>query len=150
MASLKIWLSAVILCTSFFSYGQNKPLKFKTKNITVSKTVLKVAIADNDYKRARGMMFVEKWSKYQGMLFIFDKAQTRSFWMRNTLLPLSLGFYDAQKRLIETFDLTPPISLAQVTVDKAVSSEPAKYVLEVPQGWFKKHEITKGSILKGI
>lgn len=111
---------------------------------------LKVAIADDSFKRSRGMMFVDSWKKYQGMIFIFDKAQIRSFWMRNTILPLSLGFYDANKKLIETVVLNPPISLAQVTVDKAVSSEPAKYVLEVPQGWFKKHGVTKGSVLKGI
>ncbi len=95
-------------------------------------------------------MFVSKWDKYQGMIFIFDNDQKRSFWMRNTLLPLSLGFYDGKKKLLEIKDLSPAKSLAQKEVESVQSSEKARYVLEVPQGWFKKNKVEIGSGFKGL
>ncbi len=146
MGLLKIWLS----CSIFVFSASAEEIKFQTKQIVVQGVPLKVAIADDTAKRTRGMMFVSKWDKYQGMLFLFEDDQIRSFWMRNTLLPLSLGFYDSEKKLIEVKDLNPAKSLAQKVVESARSSKKARYVLEVPQGWFKKNEVLVGSSFKGI
>ncbi len=152
MDSLKIWLSLILIAlpVSSFSTEQHSQIKFRTKSIVVQNIRIKVAVADSPKKRERGLMFVENWNAYQGMIFVFEKSQVRSFWMRNTLLPLSLGFYDSRKRLIEVRKLNPAKSLAQRTVDQVKSSRPAQYVLEVSQGWFKKNKIKVGSKLQGI
>lgn len=106
-------------------------------------------IADTEAKREQGMMFKTTWPKNaKGMLFIFEDQNRRSFWMKNTLLPLSLGFFDSEGVLLETASMDPPKSLAQVKIDRVLSLKPAKYVLEVPKGWFKKEGVKAGSKLR--
>lgn len=152
MGLLRVCLSLVFIGLPFksFSIEEKSKTVFLTKSIVVQDVVLKVALADSPEKRRRGLMFVENWKAYQGMIFVFDKSKVRSFWMRNTLLPLSLGFYDAKKQLIETRKLNPAKSLAQQNVDQVKSNVPARYVLEVPQGWFKKNKIRLGSKIQGL
>lgn len=142
MALLKIWFSLAVYAAG--------PLQFTTKKINVQNLSIKVAVADTVEKRRQGLMFVGNWDAYQGMVFIFSSSRTRTFWMKNTLLPLSLGFYDKNKKLFEIKKLSPAKSLAQKTVERVQSSKPARYVLEVPQRWFEKNKVQIGSSLEGI
>jgi len=124
-------------------------IKFKTKLVSVGTKKINVWIADTESKRSHGMMFKTKWpEKIQGMLFVFEGENRRSFWMKNTFLPLSLGFFDSRRVLLETASMDPPKSLAQLRVDRVLSSNAAKYVLEVPKGWFKKEKIKAGAKLR--
>ena len=107
-----------------------------------------MAVADDGLKRQHGLMHRSSWGDIQGMLFIFDNEAPRSFWMKNTLLPLSLGFFGEDFKLQEIQDLNPPKSLLQKHVDRAFSKNPARYVLEVPQGWYKRNSIKPGAKLK--
>ncbi|MCX7674439.1 MAG: DUF192 domain-containing protein, partial [Bdellovibrionaceae bacterium] len=66
-----------------------------------------VEIADNDDKRQHGLMFRRELPKDRGMLFIFPDEALRHFWMKNTFIPLSLGFFDKNRKLIEIADLPP-------------------------------------------
>ncbi len=140
-----------ILCSfSMLFAAVDKKISFKTKKIIVQDVSIKVAVADTVGKRAQGLMFVNNWDEYEGMLFVFKNSRVRYFWMKNTLLPLSLGFYGSNKKLFEIKKMNPAESLGQENVDRVYSLKAAKYVLEVPQGWFKKHKITIGSSFKGI
>ena len=75
------------------------------------------------------------------MLFIFEKDQILSFWMKNTPHPLSIAYIDSKGKIRDIFDMTP-YSLASV-----VSTVSVRYALEVPQGWFDKVGIKKGDIV---
>lgn len=131
------------------SVSAETKLSFGTKKIKVRNLSLNVMIADDDQKRTKGMMFIEAWPKNTGgMLFIFPTETTRSFWMKNTILPLSLGFFNSKGLLVEMADMNPAKSLAQVDVDRIQTKSKAKYVLEVPQGWFKKNQIKLGAKLR--
>lgn len=143
MVLLKIFFSCVLA----YSAPQET---FQTRKIKVGHIALKVAIADTTAKRTQGLMFVENWDKYSGMLFLFPSSRKRVFWMKNTFLNLSLGYFDENKRLFEITDLHPPKSLAQTKVERARSGKPAKYVLEVPMGWFDKNKVQIGATLEGI
>ncbi len=140
-----------ILCSFFiFFTAADQKIEFETKKIIIQGVSIKVAIADTAQKRKQGLMFVDNWDKYQGMLFSFKKDRVRYFWMKNTFLPLSIGFYGSDKKLFEIKKMNPAKSLAQKNVARVYSSKAAKYVLEVPQGWFKKHKIVIGSSFKEI
>ena len=67
-----------------------------------------------------------------GMLFVFDREQQLSFWMRNTLIPLSIAYIDAEERIIDIQDMQP------LDETRHPSAEPAMYALEVNQGFFEE------------
>jgi len=137
------FLTLLLLGCSLSSATDKGP-DFKVKNITLGSKKLKVAIADTRKKRNYGLMHRKSWGEWQGVLFVFNNESKRSFWMKNTLLPLSIGFLNSEGVLLEFHDMNPPKSVFQKTVDRAFSKWPAKYALEVPQGWFKKHNIKAG------
>jgi uncharacterized membrane protein (UPF0127 family) len=74
----------------------------------------------------------------RGMLFIFDRDQIMSFWMKNTLIPLSIAFISKDGRILEIRDMEP---LNETPVR---SSRSARYALEAPQGWFDRAGIKAG------
>ncbi len=73
-----------------------------------------------------------------GMLFIFDKSEKLSFWMKNTYIPLDIGYFDENKRLIEVHQMKPQ------SLEPVESSRKAKYALEMNKGWFEKRKIKNG------
>lgn len=110
--------------------------------IQIGKEVLTVEIADTPASRARGLMGRKELPEGQGMLFIYQKTERLCFWMKNTLIPLSVAFFDEDKACINILDMDPPIGEPLI---KYRSTAPARYALEMPQGWFEKHGIYRGT-----
>lgn len=108
---------------------------------------LTVEVALTESEQQKGLMFRKSLASGQGMLFVFSSEQPRQFWMKNTLIPLSIAFIDAKKTIFQVSDLKPMKTLIQKEIDRAESIKPAKYVLEVPQGWFLTNKIGVGSTL---
>ena len=105
---------------------------------------VKAEIADTDESRQFGFMERKKIPDGTGMLFVFDRDQVLSFWMKNTPHPLSIAYIDSRGKIRNIYDMTP-FSLASV-----VSTVSVRYALEVPQGWFEKVGIKVGDIVEGI
>ena len=103
--------------------------------------VMQLEIARTDEERSRGLMFRENLDDGEGMLFIFDRDQILSFWMKDTLIPLSIAFISSDGIILEIWDMEPG-NLIPVR-----SSRSARYALEVPQGWFNKVDIGIGDKL---
>lgn len=120
---------------------------FKKQTILVGSKKIIVEVADTDPKREYGLMFVTTLPKDQGMLFIFDRPTPLSFWMKNTLIPLAIAYFDTSKKLIEVLEMEPA-SLVQRAPPSYPSSRPAQYALEMNKGWFKAHHVPKGALLK--
>lgn len=117
---------------------------FGTKQIQVANTVLTVEIADTPEKTAQGLLYRKSMSDKSGMLFIFPESEVRHFWMKNTFIPLSIGFFDDQRVLLEVQDMEPVKSEMESRPPTYNSQKPAKYCLEVNRGWFQKHKIKVG------
>jgi uncharacterized membrane protein (UPF0127 family) len=89
-----------------------------------------------------GMMWRTNMPENEAMLFVFGNAQPRAFYMRNTRVPLSLAYISPDGVIQEIHDLQP---LNETSVPSL--AENIQYVLEVPQGWFKRHNISVGTLL---
>ena len=104
-------------------------------------------IADTGDKRAQGLMFIEKIAADRGMLFVFEKEEPLGFWMKNTLIPLSIGFFDAHGNLIDVQEMKIANSLMDLDPPTYQSRGPAAFALEMNTGWFAKHNVAKGTRL---
>lgn len=108
--------------------------------VTIKEVEVQVEIADGLYEQARGLMGRTELAGDRGMLFVYDSEQTLSFWMKGTLIPLSIAFMDSEGRIIDIQDMKP----LDDEEPHYVSSEPAQYALEVNQGFFEEHGIEVG------
>lgn len=121
---------------------------FETANLKLGSVNLKVEMAISDEQRARGLMFRRTLDSDAGMLFVFDQEEIQGFWMKNTFIPLSIGFFDANKILVDIQKMTPVKNEYQTNIPRYQSKVPAKYALEVPQGFFENHKIELGTKLE--
>jgi uncharacterized protein len=101
---------------------------------------LSVEIAATDAEREQGLMYRQSMADDAGMLFVFEYEHIMGFWMKNTLLPLSIAYIDRGGVIRELYDMKPLD--ASVTYP---SREPAMYALEVNAGWFERHGVGRGS-----
>ncbi len=117
---------------------------FLKKKIKIKNKVLTVEVADTSRLRQKGLMFRKSLKLNHGMLFVFEGSLIRTFWMKNTFMPLSIGFFDKKRRLLEVRQMRPA-SLVQKSPSLFRSKKPARYALEMTLGWFKKNSIPVGS-----
>ncbi len=99
-------------------------------------------LATTPQQRQTGLMYRKDMAAHEGMLFVFEEAQTQCFWMKNTLLPLTAAFVDDDGTVVNLADMQPQ------TTDSHCSDKPVRFVLEMNQGWFAKKKIGKGYKLK--
>ena len=104
-----------------------------------------VEIADTDPERARGLMFRESLPAEAGMAFVWDSDQTGGFWMKNTLIPLSIAFYDARGRIVRILDMKPCRADPCPVYDPGVSYRGA---LEVNRGAFERWGVDEGDRIR--
>src|SRR5690606_13724609 len=98
-----------------------------------------IEIADNDYERQTGLMYRTKMEDNQGMLFIFEDEQPRSFFMKNTSIPLDLLFIDSNNVIISNIENAAPMS-----EESLLSQGPAQYVLELNAGMIALWNLQNG------
>ncbi|MDO5663815.1 MAG: DUF192 domain-containing protein [Bacteroidia bacterium] len=106
-------------------------------NDTIS--TIDIEIADNNQRRARGLMYRKSLPADAGMLFIFDTEEIQGFWMKNTYIPLDMIFVNADNQIITIHTNTTPMREWNYT-----STKPALYVVEVNAGYCVQNNITEG------
>ena len=90
-----------------------------------------------------GLMFRKEMPQNEGMLFVFEAPSQQCFWMKNTLLPLSIAFVADDGTIVNIDEMK-----AQ-TLDSHCSAQPVRYVLEMNTGWFARKGIKAGARLAG-
>ncbi|WP_376697435.1 DUF192 domain-containing protein [Wenzhouxiangella sp. EGI_FJ10305] len=93
-----------------------------------------VEIADDNATRAQGLMFRDEMPEDHGMLFIFSNERPRSFWMKNTRIPLDIIYLDRDLRVVSISADTPPCRSRSGRCPSYPSEGPARYVLEINGG----------------
>ena len=106
------------------------------------------ALAEVVYKpedRALGLMFRRSLAPDSGMLFIFETTEYQRFWMKNTLIPLSIAYITRDSLITDILEMAP-----LDTTTSYVSSKPVRYALEMNSGWFQTHGIKPGDTVRGL
>ncbi len=111
------------------------PIYIKDKEIHVE-------VAKTPEERSIGLMGRKHLGQNEGMLFIFETEDYHGFWMKNTLIPLSIAFIDKEGRIVRITDMKP------LTLVSHTPPKPILYALEMKKGWFSANGINVGDIVR--
>lgn len=136
---MRILLCVLMLatCTSCASSEPSVELGGKT---------FRVEIAETQEKQALGLMFRDSMPRNEGMIFIFPNEAPRSFWMKNTRIPLDIMYFDKDLKLVSISADTPPCRVSRCP--SYPSSKPAMYVLELNAGMAAELGVGPGELLE--
>jgi uncharacterized membrane protein (UPF0127 family) len=101
-----------------------------------------IEIAETPYERETGLMYRKSMQEDQGMLFIFENEQPRSFYMKNTLISLDILFINQDLEVVSIARNTEPLNDSGIP-----SGYPARYVLEVNAGLSDQWGIQEGDLI---
>ena len=129
--------------TNLLSYSDKALPRLPSLKLWVGKQVIEAEMAVTPRELATGMMYRTNIAENEGMLFRLPFPQRASFYMRNTVVPLSCAYVDAEGTILEIHDLEP-------RNEKPVHSatENIQYVLETAQGWFERNNIGVGTVIR--
>lgn len=113
-------------------------------DVSIAGTPLVVKLADDDFTRVNGLMNVHELESNTGLLFRWPTAEHRSFWMKDTPIPLDIAYIAKDGKIIN-IEKMEPYSLKSV-----LSAEPAVCALEVNRGWFEENGIAPGDVVDGV
>jgi|SRR6266850_4189915 len=117
--------------------------RLRTLKLWIGAQEMVTELALTPTETSTGMMYRKQMDTNEGMLFVFGRPHRTSFYMRNTVVPLSAAYIDPEGTILEVHDLQP---LNEVPVE--ATSDKIQYVLETPQGWFKKNNIGVGTLIR--
>ncbi len=103
--------------------------------LEIGEASLTVEVASDDFSRKLGLMNRESLSESRGMLFMFRTVTEQGFWMKNTLIPLSIAFISDEGEILQIEHMKPK------DLSSTKSKHKVRYALEVNKGWFERHGI---------
>ena len=147
MRNLLRLLAAAVLAASLPCAAQpadGKPQSLPISKIQVGAYPVSAEVAQTPDQRSLGLMFRFSLPADHGMLFVFPEPQPLGFWMRNTYIPLSIAFIDAEGRIVNVEDMAPHDESSHP------SRGPALYALEMRKGWFAERNLGPGTPVTGL
>lgn len=147
MTSIKPLFIAAALVALFFAGtagAQTGPQpRLKTVPLSAGMHVIQAELAITPEQQQIGMMFRRSMGTNEAMLFIDPRPGVRCFWMRNTLIPLSIAFLADDGTVVNVAEMKPQSD------ESHCSARPVRYALEMNEGWFDKRGIKPGSRIRG-
>jgi uncharacterized protein len=139
------WLALWVGCAlALPALAQNAPQpKLATTPLAAGMHVIQAELAVTPDQQQTGMMLRTEMGSNEGMLFVNDSAGVRCFWMRNTLIPLTIAFLADDGTVVNLADMQPRSEASHC------SAKPVRYALEMRQGWFAKRGIKAGAKITG-
>jgi uncharacterized protein len=137
-----IFLLLVAACLLCSSCQRSSPyIRSRTATLVFGKVEMAAEIAYTAEEKSRGLMNRTSLEENKGMLFAYDTEERPSFWMKNTLIPLSIAFIDSHGLIVKIADMEPG-SRSIITSEVDVL-----FALETNRGWFQKHKIKAGDTM---
>lgn len=124
--------------------AQNVPQpRLPTVRLTAGIHVVTAEVAQTPQQQQTGMMFRREMGPNEGMLFVNEDSGVRCFWMRNTLIPLSIAFIADDGTIVNTAEMAPQSDASHC------SARPVRFALEMREGWFARRGLGPGAKLRG-
>lgn len=124
--------------------GAKQPSEFPRAKLTAGMFVIDAAVAANDADREQGLMYRTELAPNEGMLFVFGENAVHCFWMKNTLIPLSIAFMRADGTVTDIDEMQAE------TTNNHCPRNNGVYALEMSKGWFSSKGITPGTKIQGL
>ena len=142
-SSPRFLFAALLLLAGTLAAAQDGPQKLPSITLNAGMHLIQAEVAQTPEQRSIGLMFRSSMGTNEGMLFAFEEPGQQCFWMKNTLLPLSVAFVADDGSVVNIENMKPQ------ALDGHCSDKPVRYVLEMNQGWFAKRGIKPGFKLGG-
>ena len=139
----RILFAILLLVSAMPMWAQDGPQKLPSVALNAGMHNIQAELAQTPDQRSIGLMFRKSMGANEGMLFAFEQPAKQCFWMKNTLLPLSIAFVSADGTVVNIDDMKPQ------TLESHCSVKEVPFVLEMNAGWFAKRGIKAGFKLKG-
>ena len=136
--------STLLAAAFLFAMNATHAAELPTVPLTIGTHKLMAEIARTPDQQSVGLMNRFSLKPDHGMLFVYERNEPLSFWMRNTYIPLSIAFNAPDGRIVNIEDMKPQ------TDETHWSRGPAMYALEMKKGWFAERGIGPGAVVKGI
>jgi len=124
--------------------GAKQPSEFPRVKLTAGMFVIDAAVAANDADREQGLMYRTQLAPNEGMLFVFGENAVHCFWMKNTLIPLSIAFIRADGTITDIDEMQAE------TTNNHCPRNNGVYALEMSKGWFAAKGIKPGMKIHGL
>jgi uncharacterized protein len=139
------WIGLLaMLCAAAAAQSQDRPQTLPQVRLNAGIHNINAELASTPEQREIGLMFRPVMAANDGMLFVFERASQQCFWMKNTLIPLSVAFVADDGSVVNIEAMKPQ------TLDSHCSTQPVRFVLEMNDGWFAKRGIKAGTKLRGV
>lgn len=125
------------------SLAQDQAQRLEAITLTAGMHRISAEVALTPQQRAIGLMHRKEMPQHQGMLFVFERPEVQCFWMKNTLIPLSIAF------LADDGSIVNVAQMKAQSLDSHCSSQPVRFALEMNEGWFAKKGMGPGSKING-
>lgn len=135
---------AILLAFALSAAGALAQEAMPRVELSIGMYRLDAEVAARDQDRERGLMHRRHLPGNSGMLFIFPAAAGYCMWMKNTLIPLSVAFIDDEGRIVNIAKMAPQ------TEDSHCAAQPARFALEMNQGWFAQRGLAAGAMVRGL
>ena len=126
------------------AFAQEPQMNLPRVKLAAGMHQIDAQVAHTPEQRATGLMHRKEMPQHEGMLFVFEQPAQQCFWMKNTLLPLSVAFLADDGTVINVAEMRPQ------TLDSHCSGRPVRYVLEMNKGWFARKGVKAGMKISGL
>jgi uncharacterized membrane protein (UPF0127 family) len=144
LSATRVTLFGLVLAVAPLAQAQTAPQsRLPVVELRAGMHIIQAELAVTPSQQATGMMWRTEMPGNEGMLFVNSDDQIRCFWMKNTLIPLTIAYLTADGTIINLADMQPRSEQSHC------SAKPARFALEMRQGWFAKRGIQAGFQLTG-
>ena len=137
-------LALLVLLLALPSQAQDRPQRLPSITLTAGMYRISAEVARTPEQQAIGLMHRREMPQQAGMLFVYERPSPMCFWMKNTLIPLSIAFLQEDGTIINIEEMKP------LALDSHCAARPAQYALEMNAGWFSKRGFKAGDRIGGL